>query len=148
MVVDERGCGVPPPRVEPTVWEGRYRMPAKLQLKGEYELFETTHHHRILSLNGEKWFALVKGKYGDILVHSDSDHRKDHTIQKGEFFLADFEDDPKFVDQPHLFLEKGDRFQEWVLPEGLATERNKRTKLVIDDETIAKDELEKHLGKA
>ena len=38
---------------------------------------------------------------------------EDHTIQEGQFYLADFRDDPKFQNnQPHLFLQKGEEFQE------------------------------------
>jgi hypothetical protein len=79
-------------------------MPAKIQDQGQYELFETTQHHKILVLDQKKWFAAVKGQQGDILVQSDADHRKDHTIQQGKFYIAEFHDDPKFKDMPHLFL--------------------------------------------
>ena len=83
-------------------------MPVDVEERGDYELFETTHGHRILVLNGERWFAWVEGDKGEILVLSDSDHREDRAIQQGEFYLANFEDDPKFRDNPHLFLQKGD----------------------------------------
>jgi hypothetical protein len=32
-------------------------MPVKVQAQGQYELFETTHQHRILVLNNKQWFA-------------------------------------------------------------------------------------------
>src|SRR5215207_259330 len=87
-------------------------MSVKVEDKGHYELFETTNGNHILVLNGERWFAWVEGQQGEILVHTDSDHEKDHTIQEGEFYLADFEDDPNYQDNPHLFLQKEDRFEE------------------------------------
>lgn len=117
-------------------------MSANVKDRGNYELFETTHGHRILVLDGEKWFAWVEGQQGEILVHSDSDHKKDHTIQEGDFYLAEFEDDPEFRNnQPHLFLQKGDEFQELIVPNGLPTERDNQKKVVSTDETVAKDKL-------
>ena len=74
---------------------------------GHYELFETTKGHQILTLDESEWFAVVEGQKGDIIVHSDSDHERKKTLQKGEFYLADFEDDPEFQDMPHLFMQAG-----------------------------------------
>ncbi len=122
-------------------------MSANVKDKGHYELLETTQGHRILILNGQKWYAWVEGEKGEILVHSDSDHRKDHTIQEGDFYLAEFEDDPKFQnDNPHLFLQKGDDFQELIVPNGLPTEHDNQKKVVSTDDTVGKDELTDHLS--
>lgn len=122
-------------------------MSADVKDKGDYELFETTRGHRILVLNGERWFAWVEGDQGELLVHSDSDHEKDHTIQEGQFYLADFQDDPKFQDnQPHLFLQKGDEFQELIVPNGLPTERDHQKKVVSTNDTVPRDDLTDHLG--
>ncbi len=115
--------------------------------KGNYELFETTHGHRILVLNGERWYAWVEGQKGEILVLSDSDHEKDHTIQEGRFYLAEFQDDPEFRNnQPHLFLQKGDEFQEVIVPNGLPTGSDNQKKIVATGESVAKDKLEEHLS--
>src|SRR5688572_6480743 len=81
---------------------GLQPMPVKVIEKGMYELFETNHHHQILVLNRRQWFALVRGQKGDILVRTNSDHIRDHTIQRGRFYLVDFIQDPKFKDMPHL----------------------------------------------
>jgi hypothetical protein len=122
-------------------------MSADVKDKGDYELFETTRGHRILVLNGERWFAWVEGDQGELLVHSDSDHEKDHTIQEGQFYLADFQDDPKFQDnQPHLFLQKGDEFQELIVPNGLPTERDHQKRVVSTNDTVPRDDLTDHLG--
>src|SRR5262249_738821 len=110
-----------------------------------YELFETTEHHKILVLDGKKWFAAVKGQQGDILVQSDSDHKRDRSLQKGHFYLAEFKDDPKFRDSPHLFLEKERKYQEVVLPNGLPTGGDSQKRVVWTDDTINKEELETHL---
>ncbi len=121
-------------------------MSVRVEDKGHYELFETANGHRILTLNRGRWFAWVDGQKGEILVHSGSDHQKDHTIQEGDFYLADFEDDPKFQDNPHLFLQMGDHFQEVIVPNGLPTEQDNQKRAVSTDETVPKDELRHHLG--
>ncbi len=121
-------------------------MSVNLEDKGHYELFETTHGHRILALNGERWFAWVEGQKGEVLVLSDSDHEKDHTVQEGEFYLAEFENDPKFQNEnPHLFLQKGDGFQELIFPNGLPTEHDNQKKVVSTNDTIGRDGLKEHL---
>ena len=121
-------------------------MSVKVEDKGRYELFETTHGHRILVLDGERWFAWVEGQRGEILVLSDSDHEKVHTVQEGDFYLAAFEDDAEFQNgNPHLFLQKGDDFQELIVPNGLPTEHDNQKKVVSTDETIGKEKLKGHL---
>ena len=116
-----------------------------MRAQGYYELFETTHQHRILVLDHKRWFAWVEGQQGEILVRSDADHQKDHTIQKGQFYLVDFEHDPTYKDMPHLFLQKGDRYEEVMLPNGLPTEQDHQKKLVKTDNTLAQDELAEYL---
>jgi hypothetical protein len=120
-------------------------MTVKVEDKGGYELFETTNGNHILVLNDEHWFAWVEGQQGEILVHSDSDHEKDRTIQEGQFYLVDFEDDPKFQDNPHLFLQKGDHFEEAILPNGLPNDQNHQKKIVATDQTVPHDELTGYL---
>lgn len=78
-------------------------------------------------------------------VHSDADHQKDHTIQKGRFFVVQFQDDPKFKDMPHLFLQKGGRYQELMLPNDLPSENDPQKKIVSTKDTIGKEELERYL---
>jgi Protein of unknown function (DUF2795) len=121
-------------------------MPVKVQAQGHYELFETTKQHRILVLDHKHWFAWVQGQQGEILVRSDADHQKDHTIQKGQFYLVDFEQDPTYKDMPHLFLQKGDRYEEMILPNGLPTEEDPQKKLIKTGHTLAKAELEDYLA--
>ncbi len=121
-------------------------MAVKVRDKGNYELFVTDEGHRILALNNERWFAWVEGNQGEILVRSDSDHKKDRTLQEGRFYVADFEDDPKFRDVPHLFLQKGDRYQEVIIPNGLPTDQDQQKKVIRTDETLSEEDLEAHLG--
>jgi hypothetical protein len=120
-------------------------MPAKVREKGQYELFETNHGNKILVLNNQHWFAWVQGQQGEILVQSDSDHEKDHTVSQGHFYLVDFEEDPKFRDTPHLFLQKDGDYHELILPNGLPTERDHQKLIVATDETLPCEELEDYL---
>jgi hypothetical protein len=123
-------------------------MPAKIEDRGEYELFETNHGHEILVLdgqNGRKWLAVVRGQRGDILVRTDSDHVKERTIQRGRFYLVDFIEDPRFKDMPHLFLQKDGRYEEWMVPNGLPTAGDPQKRVVLTDDTLSKEELEEYL---
>jgi hypothetical protein len=52
----------------------------KLRKEGEYELFETTKGHQILTLDQKEWYAVVETSQGHILVKSDADHEKDKTV--------------------------------------------------------------------
>lgn len=120
-------------------------MRGKVKKHGEYELFETTHGHQILKLDQKEWYALVEGQQGDIIVHSDSDHEKRKTIQKGEFYLADFKDDPEFKDMPHLFMQEGEHYTELILPNGLPTKSDHQRKLVRTDEKIGREKIREHI---
>ena len=114
--------------------------------EGQYELFETTKGHQILSLNDDTWYALVEGEKGDIIVKSDSDHEKRKTLQKGKFYLADFEDDPNFNDVPHLFLQEEDEYKEYVLPNGLPTGSDHQKKLIRSDNKVSEDKIREQVA--
>jgi hypothetical protein len=120
-------------------------MSVEVRDKGHYELFETTKKHQILVLNDKRYFAWVKGQQGEILVHSDSDHKKDKTLQDGDFYEVDFKDEEDYQDMPHLLLENGDAYDEHMLPNGLPTEKDHQKKVVNTDKTLSKDKLKKTL---
>lgn len=120
-------------------------MSNELKKQGTYELFKTTEGHQILHLNEQNWYALVEGQQGQILVYSDSNHKKDKTLQKGEFYLADFEDDPEFRDIPHLFLKQGDQFKEYILPNGLPTGNDKQKKVIETKELLSEKKVKGHV---
>jgi hypothetical protein len=120
-------------------------MSVKVEDKGHYELFETTNGNHTLILNEGRWFAWVEGQQGEILVHTDSDHEKNHTIQEGQFYLVDFEDDPNYQDNPHLFLQNEDRFQELILPNGLPDDRGHQKRIVGTGKTVPQGELTGYL---
>lgn len=120
-------------------------MPVHIIREGLFELFESTKQHFILVLNGEAWYALVEGQQGRIIVHSDPDHKKRRTIQRGRFYFVNFEQDPRFTDMPRLFLEEEDRYREHMLPNGLPTESDPQKRIVVTDDTLGKEDLEQYL---
>lgn len=120
-------------------------MRGKLKEEGNYELYRTNHGHDILNLDDENYFAFVEGEQGDVIIKSDSDHKKEKTVSKGKYFYADFKDDPEFKDMRHLFMEDGEKFSEIILPEGLPKESDYQKKLVRTDEKIPKDKVKEHV---
>lgn len=123
-------------------------MSATVQRHGRYTLFETPRNNRILVLGDNQWFAWVSGQQGEILVRSDDEHERERTIQEGEFYLVDFENDPDFTDMPHLFLGSNGEFQELILPNGLPTDDDVQKRVVTTEKTVGDGELKQHLGAA
>jgi hypothetical protein len=121
-------------------------MSATVQRHGRYTMFETPNGNRILALGENLWFAWVTGDQGELLVRSDSDHERDRTIQEGEYYLVDFENDESFTGVPHLFLEENDAFREIILPNGLPTESDTQKRVVGTEKAIARNELERQLA--
>lgn len=120
-------------------------MSSKINSTGKYELFRSTKSNDILHLKGKGWYALVKGQKGEMIVKSDSDHEKQRTLQEGSYYFASFNEDPEFNDIPHLFLEKGEKYKEYILPNGLPTAKDKQKKIVSAKSLISKKKLESHL---
>lgn len=120
-------------------------MKGELKKEGEYELFKTSRGHQILYLKDLGYYALVKGKKGEIIVKSDSDHEKDKTLSQGKFYYADFEGDEEFQDTPHVFMEDGEEFSEIILPEGFPQEKDYQKKLVRTDTKISRQKVLEHI---
>jgi len=123
-------------------------MAGKPEKEGKYELFESNHGNIILNLNDKNYFAIIRGNYGEILVKSDSDHVKEKTLKKGNFYLANFESDPAFKDMPHLFLEEKDNlYKEWILPNDRPTKADYQKKLIKTQHLISKEKMLSHIKK-
>lgn len=122
-------------------------MAVKIKDRGRYELVEDEHGHRFLVL-GRRWYAWVEGQKSPILVRTDSDHRKERVLRRGNFLHVDFKNEPKFRDVPHLFLENGDEYEELLLPNGLPTGTDPQKRLVVPHKALSKKELEDRLGHA
>lgn len=120
-------------------------MRGKLKKEGKYELFKTTKGHDILNLEDKEFYALVSGQKGNLIIHSDSDHKKQKSISKGKFFYADFNNDPEFQDMDHIFLEDGSKYRELILPEGLPTKSDHQKKLVRTKDKISEKKVKEHV---
>lgn len=120
-------------------------MRGEVEQQGTYKLFETTQGHEILVLINRNWFEVVEGLYGNILVKSDYDHQKKRTIQQGNFYPADFEDDPEFRDMPRLFPEEGESYKEFILRNDNPTGNNGQKKLVIAGDKIDQQKVREHV---
>lgn len=120
-------------------------MRGKIRKEGKYELFETTRGHTILNLENENYYALVEGQQGEIIVKSDSDHKREKSIAEGEYYYVDFEDDPEFIDMPHLFLQDQNEYNELILPEGLPNSENYQKKLIRPDGRLSRDKVLQHV---
>jgi hypothetical protein len=120
-------------------------MPVRIQESGKYELLEDAHGHRFLVLEGKRWYAWIDAQRSPILVRTNSAHEVERSLQRGKFFLVDFKRDPKFRDMPHLFLQKGDRYQEFLLPNGLPTENDPQVRFVVTRHSLSKQDLESYL---
>lgn len=119
-------------------------MKNELENKGQYEIYKTTEGNDLLKLGKNDIYAIVETNQGHILVATDEDHEKEKTLQKGSFYLVDFNEDPTFQDTPHLFLKKGSRFQELVLPRGLPTSSEIRKKIIFTETKVNEDKVKRH----
>lgn len=120
-------------------------MSINIKRRGQYELFETTRNHQILVLDGNDYYAFVEGKFGPVIVKSDSDHQKDSTISQGDYVLFIAKDDPNWRDNvEHLELQQGeDAYKMFILPNGFPTEQDHQKKLVESDETVSGQKIPK-----
>lgn len=119
-------------------------MKNRIRKEGTYELFVTPNKHTILALDQTLWFAVIKGQQGEILVGSDPDHDKSKTVSSGKFMLVDFDDDPQFRDMPHLFLQKGKSYEEWILPNELPLSKGDKVKVIKTKYKIDEDKISEH----
>jgi hypothetical protein len=117
-------------------------MPLEIIDQGHYELFETHDNNRVFSLNDSKWFAWDQG---GVLVYTDANHRKARTLQTGQFYLVNFNNETGFKDMPYLFFQNVDQYQILMLPDGVPTEKELQKSTVKPAETISVDKLDRYL---
>ncbi len=120
-------------------------MGLRIEASGRYALLEDAHRHRFLVLDDEHWYVWIEGQKSPLLVRTGPGHEKLRTVRRGRFYLVDFRHDPNFRDQPHLFLQSGERYQEFLLPNGMPDARDPQKRFVVTRKYIAKDELERYL---
>ena len=118
-------------------------MSVNIMARGRYELREDEHRHRFLVLDGKRWYVWISGQRSPILVRSPRAHPASRPVQRGRYYLVDFKDDPEFRDLPHLFLQKGERYQELLLPNGLPTARDPQKRLVVTHNLLPASKVER-----
>ena len=111
----------------------------KLLKHGRYTLFETKQKTRILNLDDEKCFAWIRAKrIGEILAKSRKINKFANILSTGQYKLYEVEDEPKLVDLQHLELEIGNnRWQGYLLTNGLPTSKKKRHRIIPTDELVS-----------
>jgi hypothetical protein len=117
-------------------------MGVRVKAAGRYQLREDEHRHRFLVLDGKHWYVWISGQQSPILVRSPRAHPASRPVQRGRYYLVDFKDDPEFRDLPHLFLQKGERYQELLLPNGLPTARDPQKRLVLTRKLLPPSKVE------
>lgn len=112
----------------------------KVLEEGFYELIETKHQTKILTLNKTKTFAWINaGNIGEILVSSHKSHKADAIVAVGKYRLYEVKDEPKITDLIHLELLVGQgKWQGYLLPTGLPTSNNLRNRIIPTNECITK----------
>lgn|SRR3989344_4717036 len=112
----------------------------RLLQQGKYMLIETRGQTKILILNGRKTFAWINAaEIGEILVASHKTHKVDQILAIGKYRMYEVKDEPKLTDLVHLELFVGDgKWQGYLLPTGLPTEKKKRNRIVPTEEAITK----------
>ncbi len=120
-------------------------MRGNLEHHGIYELFLTSRGSQILNLNNRDYFTVVKGQKGEILVGTGTDHEKGRTVKRGRFYLAYYDNDPELSNLPHLYLEEGNKFREWILPNDKPTEIDYQKKPVKSGKLVSKTQVEEHI---
>lgn len=109
----------------------------KLLKDGDYSLVETKDHIKILTLDDAQFAWVAASGIGEILVASHNPHEVDHLLATGKYRLYAVEDEPKIVDQQHLELHVGrKRWQGYLLPTGLPTDKKKRARVIATKEII------------
>lgn len=111
----------------------------KLIDNGHYSLIQTHKQTKIMTL-GRKTFAwVVAGKIGEILVTTHKPHEIDHILALGNYRMYEVEDEPNLMDLIHLELfVGGGKWQGYVLPTGLPTDKKKKSEIIPTDEIITK----------
>ncbi|OGH97575.1 MAG: hypothetical protein A2104_03090 [Candidatus Melainabacteria bacterium GWF2_32_7] len=117
-------------------------MSINLKRKGNYEAFETTHHHKILVLDNSDYYAWIDTAQGHLLVKSDSDHKKEKTLNQGDYILITPHNEPDMKDAiDHLELKEDGKYHTYILPNGLPTNEDEQKKIVHTDEYLNQEKI-------
>lgn len=104
---------------------------------GTYKLIETKANIKILYLDNHPYAWVTADKIGQILVWSRVPHRTNRDLAMGKYQLYEVEDEPYLTDLQHLELEYGENaWQGYLLPTGLPTKKDTRTRFIPATEII------------
>lgn len=104
---------------------------------GPYKLIETKANIKILYLDNQPYAWVTAEKIGQILVWSRVPHRTNRDLAMGIYQLYEVEDEPYLTDLQHLELEFGEHaWQSYLLPTGLPTSKDARTRFIPTTEII------------
>ena len=105
--------------------------------QGGYTLIETRSQTKILQLEGQAFaWIWVKG-IGELLVSSHAEHKTDHILAQGKYYLYDVQDEPELTDLQHLELATGDNsWQGYLLPTGLPERQKIRSRIIPTTEKV------------
>jgi hypothetical protein len=106
--------------------------------EGIYDLIETKHQTKILTLDGQRTYAwIVAEGMGEVLVDSHKTHKTDQILARGEYRLYQVKDEPELADMQHLELEVGrSTWQGYLLLKGLPTQAERRHRIIPTTELI------------
>ncbi|MCK7461185.1 MAG: hypothetical protein MZU84_03510 [Sphingobacterium sp.] len=119
-------------------------MTVHVKQKGNFEIFESDHHHKILVLDAKDYYAWIKIAFGFLLVKAGCDHIKEKTLQIGDYFLLLPENEPNFKNNiDHLELRQNSKYKTYILPNGLPDNLNQQTKIVETEDHYTFEEIER-----
>jgi hypothetical protein len=105
--------------------------------KGDYRLIETKSQVKILYLDGQAYAWVWAKDIGEILVTTHQPHTTDHVLAVGRYRMYQVENDPSYVDLPHLELLVGpSEWQGYLLPTGLPLGKKIRARIIPTTEQI------------
>jgi hypothetical protein len=107
---------------------------------GKYSLFETHDNTKILMLDDKEKFAWIKAQgIGDILVLTKKVFIPGLIVSQGSYRLYKVKAEPDLTDLEHLELLVGnEKWQGYLLPTGLPTDKKKRNRIIPTKEIITK----------
>lgn len=104
---------------------------------GSYKLIETKANIKILYLDNQAYAWVYAKSIGQLLVMSRVPHRTDRDLAMGNYQIYSVDDEPYLTDLQHLELEYGrNAWQGYLLPTGLPTEKDTRTRLIPTTQII------------
>jgi hypothetical protein len=105
---------------------------------GAYELVETKHHVKILTLGNETFAWIEPPHIGEILVVTHIPHKTDCILSQGEYRLYEVAAETDISNHIHLELEVGKgRWQGYLLWTGVPNQQKKRARIVPTTEVIS-----------